>query len=97
MVYERSVGLEGLCGDTALLVIEIGDTSLAYDQGQKAALLARFGVGELWVIDVARLTTRIHRDPTPTGYRSVTDRDCATDLTPARVPELRLRLGDHSA
>ena len=97
VVYERSVGLEGLCGDTALLVIEIGDTSLAYDQGQKAALLAGFGVAELWVIDVARLSTRIHRDPTPTGYRSVVDRDSATELKPARVPGLSLRLGDHSA
>ena len=43
--------------------------SLGYDLGRKAGLYAVFGISELWVIDAVNLKTRIHRDPTPDGYR----------------------------
>ncbi|MFM8805701.1 MAG: Uma2 family endonuclease, partial [Planctomycetia bacterium] len=34
-----------------LLVIEVADTSLAYDLGTKVPLYARHGIPEVWVID----------------------------------------------
>ncbi len=42
--YEASVGLKGLNGGNALLVVEIADSSFAYDIGRKAALYASFGI-----------------------------------------------------
>jgi Uma2 family endonuclease len=36
-----------------LLLIEVADSSLAFDQGTKRDLYARFGVGEYWVVDIA--------------------------------------------
>jgi Uma2 family endonuclease len=35
-----------------LLLIEVADTSLAFDQGAKRELYARFGVSEYWVVDL---------------------------------------------
>lgn len=71
--YPKATGIRGLTAETARLVVEIADSSLSYDRGRKAALYAGFGIAELWMIDAVKLETRIYRDPTDQGYRSITD------------------------
>jgi len=46
-----------------LLLIEVADTSLTYDYDRKLPLYARFGIPEVWLIDIAGRTVMIHRDP----------------------------------
>lgn len=41
---------------TALLVIEVADTSLRKDRGFKAALYTRFGIPEYWIVKVQEST-----------------------------------------
>jgi Uma2 family endonuclease len=89
--YPKAAGWEGLSAATAQLVVEIADSSLAYDLGRKAGIYAAFGVSELWVIDAVKLQTRIHREPTPTGYRSVADFAPGQRLVPASTPTLARR------
>ena len=48
---------------TALLVVEIADTSLAYDTGDKASLYAAAGIADYWVIDVNDRRLHLFRDP----------------------------------
>ncbi|WP_036255298.1 Uma2 family endonuclease [Methylocapsa acidiphila] len=50
-------------GPDVLLVIEVADTTLVKDMRLKAAIYAKYGVRELWVIDAVRLETHVHRDP----------------------------------
>ena len=50
-----------------LLVIEVADTSLAYDLGTKVPLYARHGIPEVWVIDAATRQTRVFRRPVGSG------------------------------
>ena len=50
-----------------LLVIEVADTSLAYDLGTKVPLYARHGIPEVWVIDAATRHTRVFRRPVGSG------------------------------
>jgi len=92
--YPKAGGWERLSAATARLVVEIADTSLAYDLGRKASLYAAFGIAELWVIDAVTLQTRIHREPTPTGYRSVVDLPPSQRLVPELVPALALVLSE---
>jgi Uma2 family endonuclease len=92
--YEASPGLKGLNGSNALLVVEIGDSSFAYDTGRKAALYASFGIRELWVIHAVRLETRIFREPGGDGYHSVETLPAAEPLTPLLLPGLAVRLID---
>jgi Uma2 family endonuclease len=47
-----------------LLVIEVADSSLAYDLGTKVPLYARHGIPEVWVIDAATRQTSVFRRPT---------------------------------
>jgi len=90
--YPKAAGIRGLNAETARLVVEIADSSLGYDLGIKAGLYAGFGIRELWVIDAVKLQTRIHRDPTSSGYRSIVDRPSSEQLVPQQIPALAVTL-----
>lgn len=71
----RSASPEGFCtipGAEILLVIEVAASSLPYDRGRKAALYARHGVREYWVIDAQERGALVHRVPVDGLYRDVT-------------------------
>ncbi|HEX9170061.1 MAG TPA: Uma2 family endonuclease [Roseiarcus sp.] len=95
VIFPRATGIRGLTAATALLVVEIADSSLRYDVGRKAALYASFGVRELWVIDAVRLTTRVFREPAADGYRDTRDFGVLDRLVPLFAPEaFALALGE---
>jgi Uma2 family endonuclease len=50
-----------------LLVIEVADSSPAYDLDTKVPLYARHGIPEVWVMDAATRRTRVFRRPAGTG------------------------------
>ena len=95
VIYSRAEGLKGLSGPSALLVVEIADSSLRYDLGRKAALYASFGVRELWVIDAVKLTARVFRAPSPGGYGETRDFGASDRLVPLFAPDaFALRLDE---
>jgi Uma2 family endonuclease len=58
-------------GDEILLAVEIADTSLKLDLNRKAAIYARAGVREYWVLDLARRLLHAHRQPEGALYRQI--------------------------
>ena len=95
VVHPRATGLRALTGASALLVVEIADSSLRYDMGRKAALYAGFGLRGLWVIDAVKLTARIFCDPAPEGYRETRNFGPSDRLAPRFAPEVfALRLNE---
>lgn len=94
VVRPADVLMPDVRGPTVLLVIEIAESSLAYDTTTKAALYATHGVAEYWVIEARGLTTAVHRDASPAGYGSVVDVPPSETLTPLHAPGLALRLQD---
>jgi Uma2 family endonuclease len=58
--------------DQALLVIEVAESSLDYDQATKAPLYARSRVHEYWIVDVVGRAVIVHREATAEGYARVT-------------------------
>jgi len=94
VLYPRAVGLRGLNAETALLVVEVSDSSLGYDLGRKALFYAGFGIKELWVIDAVNLKTRVYRDPVPEGYGYKDDLGPNDRLVPQAVPALAVKLGE---
>ena len=72
-----------------LLLVEVADTSLAYDRGPKLALYARHGVPEVWLVDLVGRAVEICREPGPDGYAE--RRRLSEGLaTPTLVPELAI-------
>ena len=75
-----------------LLLIEVCDTTLRYDQAVKAPLYARFGIPELWLVDVEQcLIGRFH---TPVQGRFSVENEFAPPrlLSPTALPEVNVKL-----
>jgi Uma2 family endonuclease len=55
-------------GDIEFL-IEVSDTSLSWDRGEKLSAYARAGVPTYWILNLVDRQLEIYSDPTPTGYQ----------------------------
>jgi Uma2 family endonuclease len=55
--------------EDVLLLIEVSDTTLAYDRGMKLPLYARAGIREVWIVDLPGETIERYTDPSEEGYR----------------------------
>jgi Uma2 family endonuclease len=53
-----------------LLVIEVSDTSLAYDRGEKANLFAAAGVADYWVVNIPSRCLEVFRQPEANRFAS---------------------------
>ena len=74
-----------------LLLIEVSDSTLAFDQNAKRALYARHGVIEYWIIDVEGKRIQVHREPTPDGSYVQVHRFGVTEtVSPLGLPEARV-------
>jgi Uma2 family endonuclease len=52
-----------------MLLIEVADTSLAYDRDVKLPMYADAGIREVWIVDLTGGTIERHTDPSGDGYR----------------------------
>ena len=57
--------------EDALLLIEVAETSLAYDRSTKLRLYAAAGIPEYWVVDCRVESVEVHRMPAADDYRAV--------------------------
>ncbi len=58
--------------DDAFLLIEVAESSLAYDRSTKLRLYAATGIPEYWIVDCVAESIEVHRTPHADGYRDVT-------------------------
>ena len=77
--------------EDVLLVIEVAETSLAYDTGQKAELYAAAGIADYWVVDVAGRAIEVRRDPAGGRYRSLKTFTGDEEVRPLAMPDVALR------
>lgn len=54
-----------------LLLIEVADTSVGLDREVKAALYARVGIREYWLVDLTQNTVTLYTRPSGIGYGTV--------------------------
>jgi Uma2 family endonuclease len=69
------------------LVVEISDTSLAFDLTVKARLYARARIAEYWVIDLTGRRLIVHRDPEDGNYRSIASYSESDAIAPLAAPD----------
>ena len=93
LFWPRSMPLKDVTAATALLIVEVADTSLRYDLGTKADIYARLDLCELWVINAECLVTTIHRTPQSTRYANVENKQPNERIEPIRAPSLAVTLG----
>jgi Uma2 family endonuclease len=84
------------CRPTAadvLLLIEVSDSSFAYDQSTKRALYARYGIEEYWVVDVQGERVFVYDEPAGEGYARVVECTGADIVSPRAVPAVQTQVG----
>lgn len=74
-----------------LLVIEVAESSLAYDRGAKADLYAAAGIPEYWVVDLPAQVVEVYREPVAGHYRSLRTFSGDDEVRPLCFPEVVLR------
>lgn len=92
--FRKADGLAALNPRTALLAVEIADSSLRWDLGRKARIYANFGIPELWVIDAVARVTHIHRSPALEGYADIETIAEDRALVSSSVPGLSVVLSE---
>jgi Uma2 family endonuclease len=55
---------------TAVLVVEVSDSSSFHDRERKGSLYARSGIPEYWILDVTEERLEVYRNPGESGYET---------------------------
>ncbi|MCL6473426.1 MAG: Uma2 family endonuclease [Firmicutes bacterium] len=83
---------------TALLVVEVAQTSLEYDREVKAPLYARAGIPEYWIVNLDGHCIEVYRDPAPMGegygYRSRRIYMMGEPIAPLQKPESAVKVDE---
>lgn len=74
--------------EDVLLLIEVSDTTLAYDRNVKLPLYARAGIREVWIVDLTGEIIERHTDPSADGYRSLKQARRGETIESKALPEL---------
>jgi Uma2 family endonuclease len=77
--------------EDVLLIVEVSDSTLRYDHRIKIPLYARFGIPEVWLIDVEHKKLNLFRSPSKGAYRSIVEA-APLVVTPQRLPDVTVDL-----
>jgi Uma2 family endonuclease len=83
------------------LVVEVAESSLAFDREDKGSLYARGGVHDYWIVNLVERVLEVYRDPGPDPtapygwrYRAVERLGPAAVVSPLALPSMRLAVSD---
>jgi Uma2 family endonuclease len=77
-----------------LLIVEIADTTLAYDRDTKVPIYARFRIPEVWLFDAERKNLFVFLDPSSKGYRKLLTPQNDETISPSLLPGVNINLSD---
>jgi Uma2 family endonuclease len=79
--------------EEVMLLVEVAQSSLVRDRGQKMQIYARSGIPEYWIVDVEHRLVIVHREAGPLGYADVQQYKAPATVASPAVPECQLDLG----
>jgi hypothetical protein len=74
------------------LLVEVADTSLAYDRSEKLPAYAGAGIPEVWIIDLQDQTIEVYREPQSTRYNSMLVLHPGDEAHPLAFPDFSVNL-----
>ena len=80
--------------DDVLLLVEVADSSLVFDQNQKLHLYALHGIPEYWLLNLNDLSLEVYRKPSGEVYAEKTTLRAGDTLTLSQLPEISIRIAD---
>jgi Uma2 family endonuclease len=80
--------------DSALLIIEVADSTLEFDRRQKSSIYAKAGIPEYWIINLIDNRIEAYRDPEGSAYRSIRYFTKDDVLSPLSAPYAAINTAD---
>jgi Uma2 family endonuclease len=80
--------------EDVLLMAEVSETRQTHDRPVKVPLYARYGIPEVWRVDLAEDRLEVFREPTPEGYRSVQTFRRGEAVAPLFAPDVVFNVDD---
>jgi Uma2 family endonuclease len=80
--------------DDVLLLIEIADSSLAFDQNQKLHLYATYNIPEYWLLNLNDNCLEVYRKPHGEVYAEKTTLYSGDNVTLSQLPEISIQVSD---
>ena len=77
-----------------VLLVEVADTSLAFDLKVKSLLYAKAGIADYWVVDAKGRRLVVHRKPSGEGYLEIFAYSEEESLSPLARPDASVRVSD---
>ncbi len=86
---------------TALLIVEVADTTLSYDRNAKASLYAASGIADYWIVNIPGAQLEVYRDPVANAqarfghsYASLTILRAGDVVSPLALPGVSIPVAD---
>ena len=86
---------------TALLVVEVADTTLAFDRERKGSLYAGAGIAEYWIVNLSDQVLEVYREPAAApsaqygwSYRVAQRLSPSDVVSPLAAPHGRITVSD---
>jgi Uma2 family endonuclease len=86
---------------TALLIVEVSDTTLSYDRRPKGSLYAAAGIADYWIVNIPNNQLEVYRDPVADPserfgfrYNSRTILVAGEFVTPLALPGVQIAVMD---
>ena len=76
------------------LVIEVADSSLAYDRKTKGRLYATAGISDYWIVNLGGQCVEVYRQPENAKYTDRTTLRPGTAIQPLACPQVTLQVAD---
>lgn len=80
--------------DDILILVEVSETSAAYDREVKLPLYAGHGIRETWIVDLESRTIQVNSEPTADGYGRATTVRNGSLVRSIVLPELSVKAQD---
>ena len=80
--------------EDVLLLIEVADSSLTFDQNQKLRLYALHGIPEYWLLNLNDLSLEVYRKPNGEVYAEKTTLRAGDTITLSQLNQISIRMAD---
>ncbi|MGH9947818.1 MAG: Uma2 family endonuclease [Pyrinomonadaceae bacterium] len=83
----------------AELVIEVSESTLRFDRGEKAGLYARYGIQDYWILNLKGRCLEVHRHPVKSSdgkayYSEILTVNAGDSITPLIKPKSKIKVSD---
>jgi Uma2 family endonuclease len=76
------------------LVVEVSETTLRHDAGEKLQAYARADIAEYWIVDLPHDRIAVYTEPEGDGYRSQRTAEPGDSVSPRAFPDVSIVVDD---